>query len=69
MTLDVTTTHEYYMNDASLHYNEEHAHLVIFDDDMNSLDIGGVKLEKLKALFADIGSTKLRKIKKVKEAA
>ena len=69
MTLEATTTHEYFMKDASLHYNEEHAHLVIFDDDMNSLDIGGIKLEKLKALFADIGSTKLRQIKKAKEAA
>ena len=69
MTLRLTETHEYYMKGADFYYNEEFEHLVVYDDDMNKVDLGGVTLQSLKALFANIGAAKLRQTKKDKEAA
>tara|TARA_R100000773_G_C4195405_1_gene99756 strand:+ start:57 stop:266 length:210 start_codon:yes stop_codon:yes gene_type:complete len=69
MTLRLTETHEYFMKGADFYYNEEFEHLVIYDDDMNKVDLGGVTLQSLKALFANIGAAKLRQTKKDKEAA
>ena len=69
MTLRLTETHEYFMKGADFYYNEEFEHLVIYDDDMNKVDLGGVTLQSLKALFANIGASKLRQTKKEKEAA
>ena len=57
------------MKGADFYYNEEFEHLVVYDDDMNKVDLGGVTLQSLKALFANIGAAKLRQTKKDKEAA
>tara|TARA_A100001011_G_scaffold242320_1_gene250329 strand:- start:448 stop:651 length:204 start_codon:yes stop_codon:yes gene_type:complete len=65
MALEVTTTHEYYMKDASMYYCEDHGTLLIIDDDMNKLDIGGVKLPALKELLDKVDGLKKKTTKKV----
>ncbi len=53
------------MKDASMYYCEDHGTLLIIDDDMNKLDIGGVKLPALKELLDKVDGLKKKTTKKV----
>ena len=61
MTLSFESTHEYYLRDANMYYNEEHAGLIITQDYEDRVVLTGIKPETVLKFAQEIVKKSLEK--------
>ena len=61
MALTFESTHEYYLRDASMYYNEEHNGLIVTQDFEDRIVITGIKPETMLKFAQEIVTKSLEK--------